>query len=114
MDGLTEKRGPSAAWFVVGAALILFVAIGIPAFVICTFVTSVSGGEQFLAPGGKAIEIDEPGEYTPWDDQVTFFQGRSYNSGPLPPNIVVRVTCFAEGNCHREPDEHPSRRAAVA
>ena len=76
-----------------------FLALGV--FLLCTAgviitvygaIKSFPEGTQFLVPGSLTITVRQPGEYVIWDEQVTFFSGKSYqNSEDLPGGMQIVV-----------------------
>jgi uncharacterized membrane protein len=84
-------RVPGTGWYVLAGALALggvLAAAGLVAWLVLTW----AEGTQFLAPGRQALTLDS-GEHVVWNDHVTVFEGRSYQSSKeLPDGVQVTVT----------------------
>ena len=89
MDG--AARVPGSGWYIVAAALALggvLAAAGMAAWLVLTW----EEGTQFLAPGRHALTLNA-GNHVVWNDHVTVFEGRSYQSArALPDGVQVTVT----------------------
>jgi uncharacterized membrane protein len=86
-----SARIPGPGWYVLAgaAALAGFLAA---AAVIVSLIFQYHEGVQFLAPGSKTLELAK-GRQVIWNDHVTVFEGRSYDSSKnLPDGTQIRVT----------------------
>ena len=84
-------RTPGRGWYVLAgaAALAGFLAA---AAVIASLIFHYDDGVQFLAPGSKTLDLAK-GRQVVWNDHVTVFEGRSYDSGKnLPDGAQITVT----------------------
>lgn len=84
-------RVPGTGWYVLAGAMALggvLAAAGLVAWLVLTW----EEGTQFLAPGGQALTLDS-GEHVVWNDHITVFEGRSYQSSKdLPDGVQITVT----------------------
>lgn len=84
-------RVPGTGWYVLAGALALggvLTAAGLIAWLVLTW----EEGTQFLAPGRQALTLDS-GDHVVWNDYVTVFGGRSYQSSKeLPDGVQITVT----------------------
>jgi len=84
-------RVPGTGWYVLAGAMALggvLAAAGLVAWLVLTW----EEGTQFLAPGRQALTLDT-GEHVVWNDYVTVFEGRSYQSSKdLPDGVQITVT----------------------
>ena len=83
-------RTPGKGWYVLAgvAALAGFLAA---AGVIASLIFHYDEGVQFLAPGSKTLELAK-GRQVVWNDHVTVFEGRSYDSSKnLPDGTQITV-----------------------
>jgi uncharacterized membrane protein len=84
-------RVPGRGWYVLAGAVALagFLAA---AAVIVSLIFQYDEGVQFLAPGSKTLDLAK-GRHVVWNDHVTVFEGRSYDSSKnLPDGTQTRVT----------------------
>jgi uncharacterized membrane protein len=84
-------RTPGKGWYVLAgaAALAGFLAA---AGVIASLIFHYDEGVQFLAPGSKTLDLAK-GRHVVWNDHVTVFEGRSYDSSKnLPDGTQITVT----------------------
>src|SRR5262245_38742191 len=84
-------RTPGKGWYVLAGALALagFLAA---AGVIASLIFHYDEGVQFLAPGSKTLDLAQ-GRHVIWNEHVTLFGGRSYDSGKnLPDGTQIIVT----------------------
>src|SRR6185503_14332979 len=82
---------PGKRWYVLAGAVALagFLAA---AAVIASLIFQYDEGVQFLAPGSKTLDLAK-GRHVVWNDYVTVFEGRSYDSSKnLPDGTQVTVT----------------------
>jgi uncharacterized membrane protein len=83
-------RVPGTGWYVLAGAMALggvLAAAGLVAWLVLTWEEST----QFLAPGRQALTLDS-GEHVVWNDHVTVFEGRSYQSSKdLPDGVQITV-----------------------
>jgi uncharacterized membrane protein len=84
-------RVPGSGWYVLAGALALagvLAAAGLVARLVVTW----EDGTQFLAPGRAVLEL-RAGNHVVWNDHVTVFEGRSFQSSrTLPDGVQVTVT----------------------
>jgi uncharacterized membrane protein len=84
-------RVPGTGWYVLAGALALggvLAAAGLIAWLVLTW----EEGAQFVAPGRQALTLDS-GEHVVWNDFITVFEGRSYQSSKdLPDGVQITVT----------------------
>ena len=84
-------RVPGSGWYILAGAMALcgvLAAAGLVAWLVLTW----EEGTQFVAPGRQALELNA-GEHVVWNDHVTVFEGRSYQSSKeLPDGVQVTVT----------------------
>jgi uncharacterized membrane protein len=84
-------RVPGTGWYVLAGALALggvLAAAGLIAWLVLTW----EEGAQFVAPGRQALTLDS-GEHVVWNDFITMFEGRSYQSSKdLPGGVQITVT----------------------
>ena len=84
-------RVPGTGWYILAGAMALggvLAAAGMVAWLVLTW----EEGTQFLAPGRQALTLDT-GEHVVWNDHVTVFEGRSYQSSKeLPDGVQITVT----------------------
>jgi uncharacterized membrane protein len=84
-------RTPGRGWYVLAGAVALagFLAA---AAVIASLILHYDEGVQFLAPGSKTLELAK-GRHVVWNDHVTVFEGRSFDSSKnLPDGTQFTVT----------------------
>jgi uncharacterized membrane protein len=84
-------RTPGKGWYVLAGAVALagFLAA---AALIASLIFHYDEGVQFLAPGSKTFDLAK-GRYVVWNDHVTVFEGRSYDSSrTLPDGTRITVT----------------------
>jgi uncharacterized membrane protein len=84
-------RTPGKGWYVLAGAVALagFLAA---AAVIASLIFHYDEGVQFVAPGSKTLDLSK-GRHVLWNDYVTVFEGRSYDSGKtLPDGAQITVT----------------------
>jgi len=84
-------RTPGKGWYVLAgaAALAGFLAA---AAVIASLIFQYEEGIQFRAPGSKTLDLAK-GRHVVWNDHVTVFEGRSYDSSKnLPDGAQITVT----------------------
>jgi uncharacterized membrane protein len=94
---MSGPDAPGKGWYWVAGALALGSTLGAVALVIW-LVLSLGSGEQFLAPGRLAINVEQPGKVVIWLDHRTVFQGRSYDApDKLPAGARIRVIEEASG-----------------
>ena len=82
---------PGKGWYVLAgaAALAGFLAA---AALVASLVLHYDGGTQFVAPGSKTLDLRK-GRQVIWNDHVTVFEGRSYDSSRnLPDGLQITVT----------------------
>ncbi len=92
-------------------AAVAFVIAGVAAAValVLQFIAVIDQGQQFLAPGKRAFNVERPGKYLVWNDYRTVFQGRTYDVPErLPEGLHIVVTEAASG----KPLEVSSSRGA--
>ena len=84
-------RVPGSGWYILAGAMALcgvLAAAGLIAWLVLTW----EEGTQFVVPGRQALELN-PGKHVVWNDHVTVFEGRSYQSSKeLPDGVQVTVT----------------------
>ena len=84
-------RVPGTGWYLLAGALALggvLAAAGLVAWLVLTW----EEGAQFVAPGRQALTLDS-GEHVVWNDFITVFEGRSYQSSKaLPDGVQITVT----------------------
>jgi len=84
-------RIPCTGWYVFAGALALGGVLA-AAGMVAWLVASWEEGTQFLAPGSKPLEL-RVGNHVVWNDHVTVFEGRSFQSSKaLPDGVKVNVT----------------------
>jgi uncharacterized membrane protein len=94
---MSGPDAPGRGWYWAAGALALGSTLGAVALVIW-LVLSLGSGEQFLAPGRLAINVEQPGKVVIWLDHRTVFQGRSYDApDKLPAGARIRVIEEASG-----------------
>jgi len=84
-------RMPGKGWYVLAGAIALagFLAA---AGLIVSLVLKYDEGTQFVAPGRKALDLGT-GRHVVWNDYVTVFEGRTYDSSKnLPEGAQITVT----------------------
>lgn len=85
------KPKPGTVWYVAAVMLALAGCIG-GAAMAWRAITLITDVEQFLAPGGVAIEVTAPGDYLLWHNYRAVFQGRAYSAEKsLPDGVSFRV-----------------------
>ena len=84
-------RVPGTGWYLLAGALALagvLAAAGLVAWLVLTW----EEGAQFVAPGRQTLTLDS-GEHVVWNDFITVFEGRSYQSSKaLPDGVQITVT----------------------
>ena len=84
-------RVPGTGWYLLAGALALggvLAAAGLIAWLVLTW----EEGAQFVAPGRQTLTLDS-GEHVVWNDFITVFEGRSYQSSKaLPDGVQITVT----------------------
>lgn len=94
---MSGPGAPGRGWYLAAGALALGSTLGAVAVVVW-LVLSLGSGEQFLAPGKLAINVERPGKVVIWHDHRTMFQGRSYDApDKLPAGARIRVIEEASG-----------------
>jgi uncharacterized membrane protein len=84
-------RIPGKRWYVL-AGVVALTGFLAAAAVIASLIFQYDEGVQFLGPGSKALDLAK-GRHVVWNDHVTVFEGRSYDSGKnLPDGTQIRVT----------------------
>src|SRR5262245_1072352 len=84
-------RTPGKGWYVLAGAVALagFLAA---AGVVVSLIFHYDEGVQFVAPGSKTLDLAK-GRHVVWNDHVTVFEGRSYDSSKnLPDGAQITVT----------------------
>jgi uncharacterized membrane protein len=84
-------RVPGKGWYVLAGAVALagFLAA---AGLIASLVLKYDSGTQFVVPGTRVLDLAK-GTHVIWNDYVTVFEGRAYDSGKqLPGGAHVSVT----------------------
>jgi len=86
-----SARVPGSGWYVLAGALVLggvLAAAGMAARLVANW----EEGTQFLVPGRAVLDLGA-GNHVVWNDHVTVFEGRSYQSSrTLPGGVRVTVT----------------------
>jgi uncharacterized membrane protein len=86
-----SARVPGSGWYVLAGALVLsgvLAAAGMAARLVANWEEST----QFLVPGRAVLDLGA-GNHVVWNDHVTVFEGRSYQSSrTLPDGVRVAVT----------------------
>lgn len=86
-----DHKPVSRVWYFLALGVFLLCTAGV-IITIYGAVKSFPEGTQFQAPGSVTITVKQPGEYVIWDEQVTFFNGKSYqNSEDLPGGVQIKV-----------------------
>ena len=84
-------RVPGSGWYVLAGVLALAGALA-AAGMVAWLVAHWKEGTQFLAPGRQVLELSA-GNHVVWNDHVTVFEGRSFQSSKtLPDGLQVTVT----------------------
>ena len=93
----SDKTPVSRLWYMLALAVFLLCTTGV-IVTVYKAIKSFPEGKQFLAPGSLTLTVEQPGEYVIWDEQVTFFNGKSYqNSEDLPGGIQIAVRDLQSG-----------------
>jgi len=94
----SDKQPVSRLWYMLALVVFLLCTTG----VIVTAYKAIKAfpeGAQFSAPGSLTFTVRQPGEYVIWDEQVTFFNGRSYRSSEeLPGGMQITVRDAQSGS----------------
>jgi len=86
-----DKTPVSRLWYMLALAVFLLCTTGV-IVTVYKAIKSFPEGTQFLAPGSVTLTVGQPGEYVIWDEQVTFFNGKSYQSSEdLPGGMQIAV-----------------------
>jgi uncharacterized membrane protein len=84
-------RAPGKGWYVL-AGVVALAGFLAAAGVIASLVFQYDEGVQFLAPGSKTLDLPKRRQVV-WNDHVTVFEGRSYDSSKnLPDGTQILVT----------------------
>lgn len=98
-DPMTPSNNPpvSRLWYMLALAVFLLCTTGV-IVTVYKAIKSFPEGTQFLAPGSLTLTVGQPGEYVIWDEQVTFFNGKSYQSSEdLPGGMQIAVRDVQSG-----------------
>jgi hypothetical protein len=87
----SDKTPVSRLWYALALAVFLLCTTGV-IVTVYKAIKSFPEGTQFPAPGSLTLTVEQPGEYVIWDEQVTFFNGKSYRSSEdLPGGMQIAV-----------------------
>ena len=80
---------------------ILIIIVGFIAFAGFIFTSVSDMGEslmQVVVPGSADLDLEEPGEYTIFYENQTYFNGKFYSTGEQISGLQIQVS----GDCYRQ------------
>jgi hypothetical protein len=80
---------------------ILIIIVGFIAFAGFIFTSVSDMGEslnQLEVPGSADLDLEEPGEYTVFYENQTYFNGKYYSTGEQIPSLQIQVSEIATGS----------------
>jgi len=93
----TDTQPSRFGYFAAGAIVIAGIVAAVA--LVIHLVSVIDEGQQFLAPGKLAFDVEHPGKHLVWNDHRTVFQGRTYDvPEQLPDGLRIRVTEIASGS----------------
>lgn len=85
------KRGLGT--IITGVVLFVAGAFVVPAAIVIPLILNQTKAKQFLVPGSVEISAETPGRYYLWNDFLTVFNGRTYQSPEeLPGGLEITIT----------------------
>ena len=98
MTEAPTQRGPSRWWYAPAALAFLVLSAGVPVWFLVSTLSVLSSGEEFVAPGSRSMELEQPGKYVVWDSVRNAGEEASFAMATyLPANLGVRIVDEAAG-----------------